>query len=143
MGIRSIQPHVLASWIRTGNSGLKLSDRYSNSSCLIVDVRDHDYQGGKIYGSVHMPFNEWEGETQRKNDEMIKYLIDNHIQNIVFHCTYSAVRGPTVAKGFANAIKNCHDKQEALSSIKVHVLEGGWAKWSVLYGKDPLMSTSI
>jgi Cdc25 family phosphatase len=121
MAIRQIQPHVLADWIRS-----------SRPSFIVVDVRDHDYQDGRIKGSMHIPSTEWE----RRSSELLDHVIKNQITNVIFHCTFSAVRGPTIAKSFSQSIKEQY-------SLRVHVLQGGWSAWSSKYGSDPAVTDPL
>jgi rhodanese-related sulfurtransferase len=78
---------------------------------LVVDVRDDDYELYKIKGSKNYPSYKFEKEAEKLYD----YVKSKSIQDIIFHCTYSQVRGPKAAKHF----------QEKYKEFNIFVLKGG------------------
>jgi len=88
------------------------------ASYLIVDVRESDYVGGHIRGSINIPFNII---NTNKIEEMVTKYSDYN-EYIIFHCMQSMVRGPTVANRFYKKLKQM--KPDA--AIKVCVMAGGF-----------------
>ena len=98
-----------------------LSKMMNDNNVVIVDVRDEDYIGGHIKGSIRLSF----GEFEQKVDELVKTLIKEQKKDtIVFTCMYSEQRGPSCACTFTEAL----EKQDA-KHVKVYVLSGGFHGW--------------
>lgn len=114
----------------------------SQKSYAIIDVRDDDYHGQKIKGSLHFPYATFRPE------QLIQRLAlaPNATQptNIVFHCHYSAVRGPSAAKRLATFLASNESSCSSLQrNLKVHVLKGGFKTWSELYSGHSDLIESI
>ena len=77
----------------------------------------------KIRGSVNVPYC----NLHKSLAELIK--ISAPFTSIVFHCHFSARRGPSAAQFFEDS--------KAESEIEVLVLRGGFEKWFRLYNKQP------
>eukprot|EP01083_Nonionella_stella_P011960 33946_1 len=67
---------------------------------IIIDVRDKDYVGGHIVGSVHIPQIEIEKHWPTIID---KY---NIIPLIIFHCQYSEIRAPAAYQRYSFLLKS-------------------------------------
>lgn len=65
---------------------LMKSDKVPKKDFVVVDVRDDDYAGGNIKGSVNIPSSEF----LRNVDELVKNTKD--VPLVVFHCSLSQVR---------------------------------------------------
>jgi rhodanese-related sulfurtransferase len=89
----------------------------------IIDVRDEDYQVGNIIGAIHIG-------SERMTDQvalgLLKQMIEEQMDMVVFHCHYSQVRGPTVARKFWDLLCKHYPNNETL---EVKVLSGGWRYW--------------
>ncbi|GAA5982868.1 hypothetical protein JCM10908_006817 [Rhodotorula pacifica] len=64
----------------------------------VVDVRDDDYRGGNIKGSLRAP-------TEQRTDQSVQDLVTQleDVPKVIFHCTLSQVRGPKAARIYAEA----------------------------------------
>ncbi len=71
-------------------------------------------------------------------NELIE-LAKNH-KKIIFHCHYSAVRGPKSSLFFQRAFLN---SKFAHQELEILVLRGGFGNWSETYGSDPTLYTKI
>lgn len=121
--LRFITPSTLRSWFVPSSSR-----RFA-----IVDVRDSDFIGGHIKGCLHYPagnFNETLPELRNK-------LIASHVQDVVFHCALSQVRGPKSALRFLRSIESLDaDEKTKFAGLNVWVLDGGFTRWQLEYGDD-------
>ncbi|KAL0490228.1 YCH1, partial [Acrasis kona] len=97
-----------------------LSAMLSQEDVVVVDVRDDDYLGGAIKGSIRLPFSEFEG----KVDDLVKQLIKDKKETVVFYCMFSQQRAPTCASTFVDAATQLES-----NNIKVYVLSGGFHLW--------------
>ncbi|KAG2374610.1 hypothetical protein C9374_010629 [Naegleria lovaniensis] len=90
-------------------------------SVLIIDVRDEDYEGGHVKGSLHLDFSNFE---QVHLPTLIKTCKEksSSLDTIVFYCMYSEQRGPQCATSFAEKIAD--DKE--LQHLKLFVPSGGF-----------------
>ncbi|KAI9291046.1 Rhodanese-like protein, partial [Neoconidiobolus thromboides FSU 785] len=95
---------------------------------LIVDVRDNDYIGGHIKGSINMPSNEFRNEVQNFHSN------NKGIKKIIFHCALSQVRGPKCATIYSNYLASLNDDLNQDSQI--YILRGGFTSWQYLYGNN-------
>lgn len=75
----------------------------------------------KIRGSLNVPYC----TLHKSLPELIK--ISSNFMSIVFHCHFSARRGPSAAQLFEDSM--------GIASIEVLVLRGGFEKWFRLYSK--------
>lgn len=62
------------------------SDKIPSQDYLVVDVRDDDYHGGNIKGSLNLPSREF----LMNVDGLVKKTKDVPI--VIFHCSLSQVR---------------------------------------------------
>lgn len=67
------------------------SDKTAKKDFLVVDVRDDDYVGGNIKGSLNQP----SGEFLTSVDSLVKQTKD--VPLVIFHCTLSQVRYVSVS----------------------------------------------
>ena len=108
----------------------------SNGPLAIVDVRDSDYIGGHIRGSINVPSPslDW------KMPELVRQLKDKEI--VVFHCALSQQRGPSAALGYLRekdqlfTVNKEKGDEAQEQKQQVYVLEGGFVKWQEKYGED-------
>lgn len=122
---KTIQPETLYKWIAKGSS-------FSSNKFAIVDVRDYDYEGGRIIGSWHYPAETFRG----KVSEIIERCHKDNCKEVVFHCSFSQQRGPSCAAYFEGHLDSNAD-------LSVYVLKGGFRSWSRLYGDDNSVTESI
>lgn len=132
--VKAVSPTDVSIWIKSGKKNY-----------LIVDVRDYDYAGRKIKGSIHIPseilvigLTKLIGDLEKMNPKP---------ENIVFYCMnwyrflffeffltffrfFSEDRGPTAARTFSFQIKNKYP------NLNIYFLEGGWVKWRESYEDD-------
>ncbi|KAL2164799.1 hypothetical protein VTH06DRAFT_95 [Thermothelomyces fergusii] len=117
----------------------------------VVDVRDDDYIGGHIKGSVNVP--------SRTLDAMLPTLVRQlqDKETVVFHCALSQQRGPAAALRYIrererilSASKKAARPPEtdgaaagagpaegdAAKEQKVFVLDRGFVGWQEAYGTD-------
>ncbi|KAF9982539.1 hypothetical protein BGZ75_005982 [Mortierella antarctica] len=110
---------------------------------LIVDVRDDDYVGGHIPGSLNVP--------SRELPDKLPVLIEEYkeVPQLFFHCALSQVRGPKAARRWSEALaerdtklEEAEAKTEAAAveaankgplSQKVNILRGGFGDWQAKY----------
>ncbi|KAF9129649.1 hypothetical protein BGW39_003974 [Mortierella sp. 14UC] len=109
---------------------------------LIVDVRDSDYIGGHIRGSVNIPAHEL--------PEKIPTLIEEYkaVPQLIFHCALSQARGPKAAKRWAEALAARNEAElateaaaveaakESLLTQQVNILRGGFGDWQRKHKDD-------
>ncbi|KAK5808828.1 Rhodanese-like domain-containing protein, partial [Linnemannia elongata] len=93
---------------------------------LVIDVRDSDYIGGHIRGSVNIPAHEI--------PEKLPTLIEEYkdVPQLIFHCALSQVRGPKAANRWAEALAARDDADAA----DVNILRGGFGEWQKQYKDD-------
>jgi rhodanese-related sulfurtransferase len=76
----------------------------------VIDVRDADFEGGHIAGSLHRSFEDLEGEDASKTDaklaEIVEAVRKANVQKIVFVCLYGKQRSPVVAESFLAKCKS-------------------------------------
>lgn len=65
---------------------LMKSDKKPKRDFIVVDVRDDDYVGGNIKGSMNIPSNEF----LMNVDGLVKQT--KEVPLIIFHCSLSQVR---------------------------------------------------
>ncbi|KAK3836957.1 MAG: Rhodanese-like protein [Linnemannia elongata] len=113
---------------------------------LIIDVRDSDYIGGHIRGSVNIP-------SQDLRDQL-PTLIEEYkaVPQLIFHCALSQVRGPKAANRWAEALAARDDaaaadvaatERAAVEAANkgpltqhVNILRGGFGEWQRQYKND-------
>lgn len=125
--LRFLQPATLRAWFQRGSTT-------STGKFAVVDVRDSDYVGGHIRGCYHYPADKFE-ETL---PELRKRLVDNKINDVVFHCALSQVRGPSSTLRFLRSLDDVKDpiQRQYFHNVNVWVLEGGFTRWQQHYGTD-------
>ena len=91
-----IQAPTLREWVLSKQSNSRPNDTESSLSSSIpktfkiVDVRDDDYVGGHIPGTLNIPSR----QLPSRVDSLVEELKDN--EAIVFTCALSQQRGPNV-----------------------------------------------
>ncbi|KAF9136716.1 hypothetical protein BGX30_010930 [Mortierella sp. GBA39] len=113
---------------------------------LIIDVRDSDYIGGHIRGSVNIPAHDIR--------ENLPTLIEEYkaVPQLIFHCALSQVRGPKAANRWAEALAARDDaaaadvaatERAAVEAAnkgpltqQVNILRGGFGEWQRQYKND-------
>ena len=118
------------SWI--SRSDLANLLRNKTPGLTIVDVRDSDYIGGHIVGSINVPTH----ELDYKLPELVRMLRDQ--DTVVFHCTLSQQRGPGSALRYlrerqsmvdGGKVEERNDGRRLVEAQSVKVLDGGFSKW--------------
>lgn len=131
--LRFVSPASLRSWFAS-----KLPS--GNGNFAVVDVRDSDYVGGHIAGCYHYPA----GNFHELMPELRKRLLDNNIDDVVFHCALSQVRGPKSTLLFLRALNDLPEHERAnFANLNVWVLEGGFTKWQRKYGRDSAVTEAF
>lgn len=124
--LRFIAPQTLRSWFSTSSPS-------GNGKFAVVDVRDSDFVGGHIKGCYHYPA----GEIYETLPELRQRLLDNKIDDVVFHCMLSQVRGPKSSLVFLRTIQELPAEERAkFDDLNVWVLSGGFTAWQRQYGSD-------
>lgn len=119
--LRFIKPLHLKRWL-AGSKNL-----------AVVDVRDSDYFGGHIKRSYNFPSENF----QETLPELRRMLIENNIEDVVFHCALSQVRGPKAALKYLRSLElAATNEQLKLKDVNVWVLQGGFTRWQSEYGTD-------
>ncbi|KAK8080262.1 hypothetical protein PG997_008080 [Apiospora hydei] len=110
------------------------------SKLAVVDVRDDDYIGGHIQGSLNFP--------SRSLDAMMPTLLRKleGKETVVFHCALSQQRGPSAAlrymreKEAAKDVDNKNKETEGGETQQppqtVYILDRGFVGWQEKYGPD-------
>ncbi|KAK4251370.1 Rhodanese-like domain-containing protein [Corynascus novoguineensis] len=115
----------------------------------VIDVRDDDYIGGHIKGSLNVPSHTLDAMLPT----LVRQLQDK--ETVVFHCALSQQRGPSAALRYLRererilgAIKaaagpsssaeasDTSDETTAKKEQKVFVLDRGFVGWQEVYGTD-------
>jgi len=68
------------------------SDKIPQKDFVVVDVRDDDYAGGNIKGSLNRPSRDFLTNV----DSLVKETKD--VPLVIFHCALSQARGPKAAR---------------------------------------------
>ncbi|CAK7205714.1 Cdc25 phosphatase Ibp1 [Sporothrix eucalyptigena] len=115
----------------------QLADRIlapTAQSLAIVDVRDDDYIGGHIKGSLHFA----SGSLDATLPTLLRKLQD--AETVIFHCALSQQRGPGAALKYLREVST--QQQKASGGIvpskpqTVYVLDRGFVGWQEMYGED-------
>ncbi|KAK6201529.1 Rhodanese-like domain-containing protein [Scheffersomyces amazonensis] len=122
-----LNPRTLYTWFKGGSPT-------GQGKFAVVDVRDSDYIGGHIRGCYHYPA----GNFSYTLPDLQERLFTNGINDVVFHCALSQVRGPGSTIKFINSLNGINDpeREQYFSSLRVWVLRGGFTKWQEEYGED-------
>jgi Cdc25 family phosphatase len=81
-----IEAHHILIFIDQDLASLIKSDKVPRKDYLIVDVRDDDWEGGNIKGSLNSPARRFPVDVGRLVRDT------EHVPLLVFHCTMSQVR---------------------------------------------------
>ncbi|NWW06066.1 MPIP2 phosphatase, partial [Oreocharis arfaki] len=132
------KPHLLPTvegkdpglkYISPGTLAAVLTGHYSSfiESSIVVDCRyPYEYEGGHVKGSVNLPL-------QRDVEE---FLLEQPIVPldaskrviIIFHCEFSAERGPRMCKFLRERDRSCHEYPQ-LYYPELYVLKGGYREF--------------
>lgn len=125
--LKFITPTTLRAWFDKGSPSGK-------GKFAIVDVRDSDYIGGHIKGCYHYPA----GNFHTSLPQLQQKLIENEIDDVVFHCALSQVRGPRSTLMFLRSLNEVQDPNDRafFDKLSVSVLQGGFTSWQQKYGSD-------
>src|SRR5690242_4376480 len=85
-----------------------LSQILHDSKVRVVDVREDDYQGYRIKGSVNIPAHSFVDSMK----VLLKECRDDGIKKLVFHCHYSQTRGPKCASAFDDFVTDENQDME-------------------------------
>uniref|UniRef100_A0A7S1U895 Rhodanese domain-containing protein n=1 Tax=Phaeomonas parva TaxID=124430 RepID=A0A7S1U895_9STRA len=102
----------------------------------VVDVRDEDFDemGGHIPGCIHIGSEDFDEDAADRLVERIKGT-GGALRRLIFHCTMSQVRGPTLASSFKARLTQ--EEDEDFEPPEVCVLAGGFRRWSRAADGDP------
>lgn len=122
--LKYLKPSTLYSWFKGGAPG----------KFAVVDVRDSDYVGGHIKGCYHYPA----GNFIETLPDLRERLMKDNVQDVIFHCALSQVRGPSSTLKFLRSLNDVKDPSqiEYFSQLSVWVLQGGFTNWQQKYGLD-------
>ncbi|GEQ71506.1 hypothetical protein JCM33374_g5190 [Metschnikowia sp. JCM 33374] len=124
--LRFIAPQTLRSWFSSKSPS-------GNGKFAVVDVRDSDFVGGHIRGCYHYAA----GNIYETLPELRRRLLENKIDDVIFHCALSQVRGPKSALVFLRTIQELPaQEREKFDDLNVWVLSGGFTAWQRQYGTD-------
>ncbi|EEQ45398.1 conserved hypothetical protein [Candida albicans WO-1] len=114
--LKFIKPKTLKSWFTNGSS--------PHGKFCVVDVRDSDFVGGHIKGCYHYPAANFHYTL----NELYQKIYQNKIQDIVFYCALSQVRGPSSTLKFLRGIDDITDSKVKSyfndDNIRVYVYTG-------------------
>jgi len=94
---------------------------------VVIDVRDDDYAGGNIVGSINMPSENFLNGV----DQLVKETKD--VPLVVFHCALSQVRGPKAARIYKESRQNLLLETDSASPTKVLVLRDGFTAFQAKF----------
>ena len=84
---------------------------------LVVDARfNYEYMGGHIVNAVNI----------NSDSELLKLLHRPRI--LIFHCEFSSVRGPSLAKKLRN-LDRSQNVYPKLNIPEIYILEGGYKEF--------------
>ncbi|KAG7088198.1 hypothetical protein E1B28_012215 [Marasmius oreades] len=109
---------------------IKNPDKVAKKDYLVVDVRDDDYEGGNIKGSLNLPSQDF----LMNVDTLVKDTKD--VKMVIFHCSLSQVRGPKAARIYRETRQNVLGEGES-SPTDVFILRDGFSQFQVKYKDDP------
>ncbi|KAJ2887807.1 Cdc25 phosphatase Ibp1 [Coemansia asiatica] len=93
---------------------------------VVVDVRNEDYRGGHIKGSINVPAH----ELHLKVPALAKKY--EKVPLVIFHCALSQVRGPKSARIYRDAVQDAlvtASQDSPLFDQQINVLRGGFNSW--------------
>lgn len=125
--LKFIKPSTLRNWFTGGSP-------HGQGKFAVIDVRDSDFVGGHIKGCYHYPAANFHYNLP----EIHQRLYDSRVDDIVFHCALSQVRGPSSTLKFLRSLNEIKDPKmvEYFNSVHVYVLKGGFTRWQQEYGED-------
>ena len=140
-----ISPQALAALVKSpasaansnASSDLSLTANANitaNPKLAIIDVRDSDYIGGHVRGSMHYPSSTLEAHLP----ELVRLLADKDV--VVFHCMLSQQRGPGAALRYARLRESMVGGRDKTPTQQVMVLERGFEGWQQEYGRDETLT---
>ncbi|KAH7827609.1 putative Cdc25 family phosphatase [Monocercomonoides exilis] len=122
----STQKHITPGYIEQDEL-ISLLDK-NPLDVIIVDVRDEDYENGRLPRSIHYPSDTF---LLNLNDLITEIANMKPIPtHIVFHCYLSQRRGPKSAKYFLEL------SSSRLPHCVVSILKGGWEEWYIRFHGD-------
>jgi len=100
---------------------------------IVIDVRDDDYVGGHVKGSVNVPSSRelWSAENEDERKLWVSRILSENT-TIIFHCQQSQQRGPKCARIFADSVAQANLDQ----APSIRVLRGGFSQWHASYADD-------
>ncbi|KAF8073881.1 Rhodanese-like domain-containing protein [Lyophyllum atratum] len=107
------------------------SDKVTGKDFVVIDVRDDDYAGGNIKGSLNMPSNAFFGSV----DSLVKDTKD--VPLVIFHCTLSQMRGPKAARIYEETRRNVLRGSDV--PHEVVILRDGFSQFQVKFKDDPAL----
>ncbi|KAF9468629.1 Rhodanese-like domain-containing protein [Collybia nuda] len=105
------------------------SNKVPKRDYLVVDVRDEDYAGGNIKGSLNQP----SGEFLMNVNGLVDQTKD--VPLVIFHCALSQVRGPKAARIYEETRKNL----KSGVPHEVAVLRDGFTLFQTKFKDDPTL----
>lgn len=111
------------------------------SGFVVIDVRDSDWAGGNIRGSVNFPsaLPMWTIEGG-KNENDLRQFVTTFLERgetVIFHCLKSQVRGPACAKSFVQVARSILAAGGHKGGApKVMVLKGGYEEFCRQFKDD-------
>lgn len=124
--LRFVSSATLRSWFETGSPN-------GAGKFAVVDVRDLDFIGGHIKGCLHYQA----GNFHETLPQLRKELREKKIDDVVFHCALSQVRGPKSTLMFLRSLDDLDDNDKSFfENLHVWVLKGGFTSWQRKYGND-------
>jgi rhodanese-related sulfurtransferase len=110
----------------------------------VVDVRDTDYEGGHIKGSLNQTVDKF--EDPETVDKLLDNLKEQGKSTIVFHCQLSRIRGPLAAsrtlERLAVAVAEAAADADT-AKPEILVLDGGFERFEEAAAKDPELQELI
>ncbi|XP_027578706.1 M-phase inducer phosphatase 2-like isoform X1 [Pipra filicauda] len=100
-------------------------------SSITVDCRyPYEYEGGHIKGAVNLPLQQ--DVEQFLLDQPILSLDTSKRVIIIFHCEFSAHRGPKMCRFLREKDRSCHEYPQ-LHYPELYVLKGGYRDFFLQY----------
>ncbi|KAL2760163.1 hypothetical protein ACRALDRAFT_1059947 [Sodiomyces alcalophilus JCM 7366] len=109
----------------------------TDPTVAVIDVRDDDYIGGHIKGSINVPSHTLDAMMP----SLVRRLQDK--KTVVFHCALSQQRGPSAALQYLRErdrlVKpeaGATESDESDPNQLVYLLDRGFVGWQETYGED-------
>ncbi|RDB17796.1 Dual specificity phosphatase ibp1 [Hypsizygus marmoreus] len=112
-------------------AGIMKSDQVPKKDFVVVDVRDDDYLGGNVKGSLNKPSSEFLMHV----DSLVKDTKD--VPLVIFHCSLSQVRGPKAARIYEETRRNILQGNDI--PHEVAVLREGFTQFQTKFKDDPAL----